>query len=193
MEKKSFGKLLFGKWNTVTIVSVAVGAALFGVLMVYASIQVFTNTYLSAAMIVPVFIGSLFGPIPACVTMLVGNMVADLIGGWGFWFDWSVGNGVLGLFIGALPLYGARIDEGLFNLKHMIIYAICCIVGNIVAFGVVTPLMTTLFYAADLEVTLLQSLFSAVANAIILLAVGIPVLIMMAARFKKRGSLVEED
>lgn len=193
MEKKSFGKLFLGKWNTATIVSVAIGAALFGVLMVYVSFPVFTNTYASAAMIIPVFVGGMFGPLPACVTMLIGNVVADLIGGWGLWFDWSVGNGVLGLFIGALPLYGARIDEGIFKVKHAVIYAVCCIVGNVVAFGLVTPLLTTLFYAADLEITFIQSFFTAIANSIILVVVGIPVLLLLASRYKKRSNLVEED
>ena len=193
MKKSSFGKLFLGKWSTATIVSVAIGAALFGVLMVFVSFPVFTNTYASAAMIVPVIVGGLFGPLPACITMLVGNMVADLIGGWGFWFDWSVGNGVLGLFVGALPLYGARISDGVFKVKHMIIYAVTCLVGNVVAFGVVTPIMTTLFYQADLEITWVQSFFSGVANSIVLVVIGIPVLILLASRAKKRGNLVEED
>ena len=193
MEKQSFGKRFIGKWNTVTIVSIAIGAALFGVLMAYGSIPVFTNTYLTTAMIIPVFVGGLFGPLPAMLTMLIGNMVADLIGGWGFWFDWSVGNGVLGLFIGALTLYGAKIDEGVFKVKHAIIYSLCCIVGNAVAFGIVTPIMTMLFYQADLEITFIQSFASGISNTAVLIIIGIPVLVLLANRFKKRSNLAEED
>ena len=190
---KDMRKAFLGKWNTVTLVSVAVGAALFGVLMVFGSIPVFTNTMLTTAMIIPVVVGGLFGPLPAFATMLVGNMIADLIGGWGFWFDWSVGNGVLGLFIGALPLYGAKIDEGVFNVKHAIIYAVLCIIGNALAFGVVTPLLTTLFYAADLEITFIQAFMSGISNTAVLLIVGIPLLFLLANRFKKRTNLKEED
>ena len=51
MEKQSVGKILLGKWDTKTIVGVAIGVALFGVLMDYASIKVFTNTNLTLAMI----------------------------------------------------------------------------------------------------------------------------------------------
>ena len=193
MENTSFGKRFMGKWSTAAIVSVGVGAALFGVLMNYAAFPVFTNTYVSLCMIIPVFIGALYGPVPAFVTMLVGNIVADTLGGWGYWFDWSVGNGVLGLFIGALPLYGARITEGIFKTKHMIIYTVCCIVGNVVAFGIVTPIMTSLFYAADLEITLIQAAASAIANSIVLVIIGIPVLILLTNRFKTRSNLIEED
>jgi len=193
MEKQSLGRLFVGKWNTITLVSVAVGAALFGVLMVFGSIPVFTNTYLTSAMIVPVVVGGMFGALPAFATMLLGNMLADLIGGWGFWFDWSIGNGVLGLFIGALPLYGAKIDEGIFGVKHAIIYAVLCIIGNALAFGIVTPIMTSIFYSADLEITFIQAFASGVSNTAVLVIVGIPLLFLLANRFKKRSNLKEED
>ncbi|MCL2285771.1 MAG: ECF-type riboflavin transporter substrate-binding protein [Firmicutes bacterium] len=190
---QGFAGKFVGKWNTLTLVSVAVGAALFGVLMVYGSIPVFANTFLTSAMIVPVVVGALFGPLPAFVTLGIGNIIADLIGGWGLWFDWAVGNAVLGLFVGALPLYGARIDEGIFGLKHAIIYAIVVIVGNAVAFGVVTPIMTSIFYAADLEITLIQSMFAFVSNIIVLTVVGIPLLFLLAGRYRKRSNLKMED
>lgn len=192
MENKSVGQKLLGEWNTRTIVAIAIGAALFAVLMVYGSIPVFTNTYLTSAMIVPVIIGGLFGAVPAMITTLAGNCLADLIGGWGFWFDWSIGNGFLGLCVGLLPLYGADIKAGVFKVKHMIIYAICCVLGNMVAFGVITPIMTSLFYSADLEITFLQSFASCISNIIVLIVIGIPILIVLAKRNASRVNLAEE-
>jgi energy-coupling factor transport system substrate-specific component len=192
MAQESYLKLFLGKWNTKTLVSVAVGAALFGVLMVYGSIPVFTNTQLTSAMIVPVVVGGLFGSVPAFITLLLGNVLADLIGGWGFWFDWSIGNGILGLFIGTLPLYGARIDEGIFKVKHAIIYAVVAIIGNAVAFGIVTPIFSSVIYAADLEITFLQAFASGVSNTLILIILGIPILILLSKRFAKRTNLTEE-
>ena len=53
-KKKGIGSLIVGEWNTKTIVAIAIGAALYGVLMVYGGIPVFTNTQLSVAMIIPV-------------------------------------------------------------------------------------------------------------------------------------------
>jgi energy-coupling factor transport system substrate-specific component len=193
MAKIGYGKLILGKWSTKTLVGVAIGAALFGVLMAYGSIPIFTNTQLTSAMIVPVVVGGLFGPLPAFVTLLIGNVLADTIGGWGYWFDWSIGNGVLGFFIGTLPLYGAKIDEGIFKVRHAVIYAVVAILGNAVAFGLVTPLLTSLFYAADVEITFLQSLASGVSNIVVLIVVGIPILMLLAKRFGKRKDLKEED
>jgi energy-coupling factor transport system substrate-specific component len=192
MAKESLGKLFLGKWNTKTLVAIAIGAALFGVLMVYGSIPVFTNTQLTTAMIIPVVVGGLFGSVPAFVTLLLGNCLADLIGGWGFWIDWSIGNGVLGLFIGALPLYGARINEGIFKIQHAIIYAIVAVVGNAVAFGLVTPLLTTIIQGSELEITFLQSFAAAISNIAVLIIIGIPLLVVFSRRFGKRANLTEE-
>ena len=190
--KKSFWKTLVGTWNTKTVVGVAIGAALFGVLMNFGSIKVFTNTNLTTAMLVSVIVGGLFGPLPAFVAAGVGNVIADLIGGWGLWFDWSVGNAVLGLFVGALPLYGAKIEDGVFTVKQMIIYTILCVLGNALAFGVVTPIMTALFYGGELTVTFLQSLTGGISNCAVLIIIGIPLLKAMAARNARNSNLTKE-
>ena len=190
--KKSFWKTLVGTWNTKTVVGVAIGAALFGVLMNFGSIKVFTNTNLTTAMLVSVIVGGMFGPLPAFVAAGVGNVIADLIGGWGLWFDWSVGNAVLGLFVGALPLYGAKIEDGVFTVKQMIIYTILCVLGNALAFGVVTPIMTALFYGGELTVTFLQSLTGGISNCAVLIIAGIPLLKAMAARNARNSNLTKE-
>lgn len=190
--KKNVGKMIVGEWNTKTIVAVAIGAALYGVLMCYGGIQVFTNTSLTTAMIVPVIVGALFGPVPAMIAAGVGNVIADLIGGWGMWFDWSIGNAVMAFCVGLLPIYGAKIKEGIFTVKHAIIYAVCCIVGNMVAFGVITPIFSTIIYGSDLNVTFLQAAAANISNILVLLVVGIPILIVLADRYKARTNLKED-
>jgi len=193
MRKKELSQWFFGEWGSKTIVSVAIGAALYGVLMVYGSIPIFSQTQLSTAMVVPVLVGSMYGALPCAVTLLIGNIIADLIGGWGMWFDWSVGNAVLGLFVGLLPLYGARVTEGIFKLKHIIIYAVTVILGNVIAFGVVTPILTYLFYGGELKITFIMAGFAAAGNILVLLVVGIPVLLMLSKRYASHSNLSEED
>lgn len=190
--KKSLAKTILGDWNTKTIVGVAIGAALFGVLMNFGSIKVFTSTNLTTAMLVPVIVGGLFGPLPALVAAGLGNVIADLIGGWGFWFDWSIGNAILGFFVGALPIYGAVIEDGIFEVKHMIIYAIVCIIGNALAFGVITPIFSTLLYQSELKVTFMQALTGGASNCLVLIIIGIPLLKALAARNAKNVNLTKE-
>lgn len=192
MENKSFLQKLLGTWNTMTIVTVGVGAALFGVLMNYGGIPIFTNTSLTTAMIVPVVVGAMYGPVPAAVACGVGNVIADLIGGWGLFPAWSVANAVAGLFVGALPLYGAYITDGKFEIKHMIWYLVCLIVGNALAFGLVAQVFTVIFEGGDLNVSLIQGLYASVGNILIEAVVGIPVIKLLANRYASRSNLTEE-
>lgn len=193
MKKKSAAQLILGTWNTKTIVGVAIGAALFGVLMVFGGIKVFTNTSLTSAMIVVTIVAGLFGPLPAAVAAGVGNVIADLIGGWGFWFDWSIGNFVLGFFVGLLPLYGAKIEEGVFSVKHAIIYAITVLIGNGIAFGLVTPFLTYVLYSSELTVTWMQAFTAVISNGLVLIVIGIPILTILAKRNARKSNLVKED
>ncbi len=192
-EKKNIGKMLLGTWDTKTVVGVAIGAALFAVLMNYGGIRVFTNTSLTTAMIVVPIVAGLFGPLPAALVAGLGNVLADLIGGWGFWFDWSIGNFFMGLFIGLLPVYGAKIEDGIFQVKHMIGYVISVLVGNLVGFGLVTPLLTFLFYSHELTITWAQAFSAIVSNGIVEIVIGIPVLLLLAKRNAKKNNLSTED
>lgn len=185
-------KSKLGIWSTKSIVTMAVGAALYGVLMVYGGIPIFSNTNLSFAMVVPVFVGALFGPLPAMITCGIGNVLADLIGGWGMWFNWSIGNAIMGFFVGTLPFYGADIANGIFKVKHAIIYAITCVLGNIVAFGLITPIFSTLLYGDDLNIALMQALFATLGNTLVLVGVGIPILVILSKRNASRSNLKKE-
>ena len=191
-KKKSLGSILLGKWNTKTIVGIAIGAALFGVLMNFGSIRVTTNTSLTTSYIVLPIVGALFGPLPAFLTGLIGNTIADLIGGWGLWFDWSFGNAVAGFFMGLLPLYGAKIEDGVFTVKHAIIYAVVTVVGVGIGFGLVTPVLTYLFYSSELTVTWIQAWAAIVSDASVAIIVGVPVLFALAKRNARGTNLSKE-
>ena len=191
-KKQSLGSILLGKWKTKTIVGIAIGAALFGVLMNFGSIRVTTNTSLTTSYIVLPIVGALFGPLPAFLTGLIGNTIADLIGGWGLWFDWSFGNAVAGFFMGLLPLYGAKIEDGVFTVKHAIIYAVVTVVGVGIGFGLVTPVLTYLFYSSELTVTWIQAWAAIVSDASVAIIVGVPVLFALAKRNARGTNLSKE-
>lgn len=194
MKDLSMAKKILGDWKkTQTIVTVAIGAALYGVLMVYGGIPIFTNTYLSTALLVPIFVGSLTGAFPTALALFLGNVIADLIGGWGLWFDWSIGNAVMGFFVGLLPVYGAYVTEGVFKVKHAVIYAITSVIGVLVAFVAVTPLLTMILYAGELQTSIAQGFAASITNSIILVVLGIPILALMANRFGARMNLKESD
>jgi len=97
-----------------TIVYSAIGAALYGLLLVaQVPIPGSTVSVRPAFALVP-FFGYAFGPIVGFFTGFVGNAVGDQISGWGLLtsWNWSLANGFAGLIAGLAPLYLARFTNG---------------------------------------------------------------------------------
>ena len=98
-----------------TIVYAAIGAALYGILLVaQVPIPGSTVSVRPAFALVP-FFGYAFGPIVGFFTGFVGNAIGDQISGWGALtsWNWSLANGFVGLIAGLAPLYLARWVDGI--------------------------------------------------------------------------------
>jgi energy-coupling factor transport system substrate-specific component len=96
------------------IVYAAIGAALYGILLVaQLPIPGSTVSVRPAFALVP-FFGYAFGPIVGFFTGLVGNAVGDQISGWGALtsWNWSIANGLVGLIAGLAPMYLGRWVNG---------------------------------------------------------------------------------
>jgi energy-coupling factor transport system substrate-specific component len=97
-----------------TIVYAAIGAALYGILLV-AQIPIpgSTVSIRPAFALVP-FFGYAFGPVVGFFVGLVGNGIGDQISGWGALtsWNWSIANGLVGLIAGLAPLYLVRWTNG---------------------------------------------------------------------------------
>lgn len=97
-----------------TIVYAAIGAALYGILLVaQLPIPGSTVSVRPAFALVP-FFGYAFGPIVGFFTGFVGNAIGDQISGWGLLtsWNWSLANGFVGLIAGLAPIYLARFVNG---------------------------------------------------------------------------------
>src|SRR5258706_1962897 len=96
------------------IVYSAIGAALYGILLVaQVPIPGSTVSVRPAFALVP-FFGYAFGPIVGFFTGLVGNAIGDQISGWGALtsWNWSIANGLVGLIAGLAPMYLGRWTGG---------------------------------------------------------------------------------
>jgi energy-coupling factor transport system substrate-specific component len=107
MSMSSAGRSLWAIDSRVIVYS-AIGAALYGVLLVF-QIPIPGTTAVSvrpAFALVP-FFGYAFGPIVGLFTGLVGNAIGDQISGWGALtsYNWSIANGLVGLIAGLAPMY----------------------------------------------------------------------------------------
>jgi len=77
------------------------------------------------------FFGIAFGPIVGFITGFVGNILADLLSGYGFWVWWDLGNGIMGLIPG---LFSVMIFD--FKSSRSIIFAeISVVLGALLGMG----------------------------------------------------------
>lgn len=183
---------LFGEWTTKTVVGVALGAILFAVNIVYIQIPIFTQVQFSLAPLVVVIVAALFGPVPCGISMMIGNFLADMIGGWGFWFDWTIADFFCGFLIGLLPVYGAKIPEGIFTKKQMIIYGIIGLIAPIFSYCAIAPIFTVMWYQGELQIGMIQGLIAGIKDGLMYVILGIPLLKLMASRNAKKRNLYEE-
>jgi energy-coupling factor transport system substrate-specific component len=124
-----------------TIVYAAIGAALYGILLVaQVPIPGSTVSVRPAFALVP-FFGYAFGPVVGFFVGTVGNAIGDQISGWGALtsWNWSIANGLVGLIAGLAPLYLARWVNG--NIRDRAI-------GGAIA-GIVAVLIGFLFVFTD--------------------------------------------
>ncbi len=102
MEKKSLWA-----FGTREVVYAAIGAALYAVLSVatnFLQIPAAANVSIRPAVAIPMFFGLAFGPWVGLITGFVGNLISDLVSGYGFWPWWDLGNGLMGFVPGLIYL-----------------------------------------------------------------------------------------
>lgn len=99
-EKKSMW--VFG---TREVVFAAIGAALYGVfswVTNFLALPAAGNLSFRPAVAIPMFFGIAFGPIVGFLSGAVGNILGDFLSGYGFWWSWDLGNGLMGLVAGLI-------------------------------------------------------------------------------------------
>lgn len=102
MEKKSLWA-----FGTREVVYAAIGAALYGVfswVTNFLALPAAGNIALRPAVAIPLFFGVAFGPWVGFLSGLVGNILGDFLSGWGFWWYWDLGNGLMGLIPGLIAI-----------------------------------------------------------------------------------------
>jgi hypothetical protein len=88
------------------IVYMALGAALYGGLSWSTNalqLPSAGNVSLRPAIVIPLFFGAVFGPWVGLFTGGIGNLLGDYVSGYGVFWNWDVGNALLG-FIAGLTL-----------------------------------------------------------------------------------------
>jgi energy-coupling factor transport system substrate-specific component len=126
-EKKSLWK-----FGTREVVNSAIGAALYGVLSWitnFLQLPSAGNVAFRPGVAIPLFFGVAFGPWVGFITGFFGNIIGDLLSGYGFWIWWDIGNGLMGLVAGLVANQIVNYREGKSIMKAEVFVIIGVLVG----------------------------------------------------------------
>ena len=131
MEKKSLWQ-----FGTREVVYSAIGAALYGVFSWatnFLALPAAGNISLRPAVAIPMFFGIAFGPWVGFLSGFVGNVLGDFLSGYGFWWAWDLGNGLMGFIPGLIALSIKSFRDG----KSILLAELFVILGA--AIGMLVP------------------------------------------------------
>lgn len=156
---------------TKMVVITALGAALYGVIGLL-SVPVFSNTTLKPAMAILALWAAAFGPVVGFLVGFIGHFITDLFAGWGVWWTWVLGSGLVGLGIGLFNIFtGNAIGKGIFKTKEIIIFIILSFVSNFVGY-LISAILDYFIYTEPLDKVLVQQLIVSFTNTIVIGVLG---------------------
>ena len=176
-----------------TIVAIGIGAALFFVLGRFVAIpSPVPNTNISIQYGLLAFMAALFGPIAGALIGLIGHALIDFSYGWGIWWSWVIASAVFGLLVG-LASRKLKLDEGTFGKKDIARFNITHVIGHIIAWVGVAPVLDIVMYAEPANKVFVQGLVGGISNIVTTAIIGTLLCIAYAATKPKKGSLKEEQ
>ena len=180
------------KFSVKTIVAIGIGAALFFVLGRFVAIpSPVPNTSISVQYGLLAFLSVVYGSIAGALVGFIGHTLIDFSYGWGVWWSWVIASAVFGLLMG----FGAKLlkmDEAEMGKKGLIKFNIAQLVGHVICWGGVAPVLDILMYNEPLDKLFAQGLVAGISNAVTTAIVGSLLCIAYAATKTKAGSLTKE-
>jgi energy-coupling factor transport system substrate-specific component len=118
------------------IVAMAVGTALYAALTIPFNAITIPGVWLVSVrptVAIPMLFGFVFGPITGFVAGLLGNILSDAISFGGFFWNWDIGNGLMGAVPGIAYFIIKRTDWA--KVRGLTTAAVLAAIGAIVGMG----------------------------------------------------------
>lgn len=175
--------------TTRTIVATALGAALFTLLFMFVKVpSPVPETSFQTAYGLSAFFAVLFGPIAGGLIAFIGHALSDAIQYGSPWWSWVIASGVAS-FVFGFAFKTSKIEEGEFLTKDIIRFNVIQVIGNVVAWLVVAPVLDIVIYAEAVNLVFAQGAIAAVMNAVSVGVIGTLLLVAYAKTRTQRGSL----
>ncbi len=175
--------------NTRTIVAIGLGAAIFTLLFMFIKIpSPIPETSFQSAYGVAAFFATLFGPIAGALIAFIGHALSDAVQYGSPWWSWVIASGVAG-FIYGFAFRRTNVEDGTFGGREILTFNIIQIIGNVIAWLLVAPVLDILIYQEPTNLVFAQGVTAAIMNSISAGVIGTLLLIAYAATRTKKGSL----
>ena len=180
------------KVSTRTIVATGLGAAIFTLLFMYVKVpSPIPETSFQTAYGLSALFGALFGPIAGGLIAFIGHALSDGIQYGSPWWSWVIASGVSGIIFG-FSYKRTNVEEGEFKVKDILTFNVIQIIGNVVAWVVVAPVLDIVIYQEPVNLVFTQGITAAIMNSISAGVIGTLLLIAYAATRTKKGSLAKK-
>lgn len=179
------GKKNIWAFGTRQVVYAAIGAALYAVVTWAFNVWQIPgagNVGIRPAVVIPMFFGIAFGPVVGFITGFVGNILADMLSGYGFWIWWDLGNGLMGLVPGLFSAMIYKYNEQ----KSIILGEVSVILGAALGMGVAS-LSERWVSGADMNTVIFANFLPAFLTNILWGLVLLPILMVAYAAIVQRS------
>ncbi len=181
-------KKLF-KVTTKTIVATGLGAAIFTLLFMFVKIpSPIPETSFQTAYGLAGMFAVLFGPIAGGLIAFIGHGLSDAIQYGSPWWSWVIASGVAG-FIYGFAFLKTKVEEGIFTWKDILTFNIIQIIGNVIAWIIIAPLLDIVIYAEPVNLVFTQGAVACLMNCISAGVFGSLLLWAYSLTKTKKGSL----
>ncbi|MAT45089.1 MAG: ECF transporter S component [Anaerolineaceae bacterium] len=180
------------KVSTRTIVATGLGAAIFTLLFMYVKVpSPIPETSFQTAYGLGAFFATLFGPIAGALIAFIGHALSDAIQYGSPWWSWVIASGVAG-FVFGFAFKRTKVELGEFKGKDILTFNIIQVIGNVIAWVIVAPVLDILIYSEPVNLVFTQGITAAIMNSVSAGVIGTLLLIAYAATRTKKGSLSKE-
>ena len=177
------------KVSTRTIVATGLGAAIFTLLFMYVKVpSPVPETSFQTAYGLSAFFAALFGPIAGGLIAFIGHALSDAIQYGSPWWSWVIASGVSG-FIFGFAYKRTQVEEGDFKTKDIITFNVIQVIGNLIAWVIVAPVLDIIIYQEPVNLVFTQGITAAIMNSVSAGVIGTLLLVAYAATRTKKGSL----
>ncbi len=177
------------KFGTRKMVATGIGAALFMVLFMFVKVPSWVpETQFQTAYALGSLMAVLFGPIAGFLIQFIGHALSDAIQYGSPWWSWVFASGVSG-FVFGLAYKRTGVEVGEFKTRGVITFNVIQVIGNVVAWLVVAPLLDVVVYSEPAQLAFTQGAVAALMNVVSCGVLGSLLLFAWAKAVPSRGSL----